>query len=134
MSKKASCSDLQQAFDENLDETEQHIERVVQAFEDTGKSAKAKTCEAMKGLITEAEGMMKEDADPVVKDAVLIACARKIEHYEIATYGTLCAWAKALGYDKAFELLKQNIDEEEASDKKLSKLAKSINKEAMAVA
>ena len=133
MAKKASCSDLQQAFEDHLKETEQHIDRVVQAFEDTGKSAKAKTCEAMKGLITETEAMMKEDADPAVKDAVLIACAQKVEHYEIATYGTLCTWAKVLGYDKALELLKQNINEEEAADRKLSKLAKSINKEAMAI-
>ncbi len=132
MAKKASCQDLKEAFESHLKETEQQVTRVEQAFEDTGKAAKAKTCEAMKGLIEEADGMMKEDADPAVMDAVLIACAQKVEHYEIATYGTLCTWADALGYDNALKLLKQNINEEEAADKKLSKLSVSINKEAMA--
>ncbi len=132
MAKKASSQNLKKAFEDHLKETEQQVTRVEQAFEDTGKAAKAKTCEAMKGLIEEADGMMKEDADPAVMDAVLISCAQKVEHYEIATYGTLCTWAEALGYDKALKLLKQNIDEEESADKKLSKLSVSINKEAMA--
>lgn len=133
MAKKARCQDLKKAFESHLKETEQQLTRVEQAFEDTGKAAKSKTCEAMKGLIEEADGMMKEDADPAVMDAVLISCAQKVEHYEIATYGTLCTWAEALGYDNALKLLKQNINEEEAADKKLSKLSVSINKEAMAV-
>lgn len=133
MAKKASSSELQEAFEAHLKETEQQVKRVEQAFEDTGKAARAKTCDAMKGLIEEAEGAMKEEADPAVMDAVLIGCAQKVEHYEIATYGTLCTWAEMLGYDTALKLLKQNIDEEEAADEKLSKLAATINKEAMAV-
>jgi ferritin-like metal-binding protein YciE len=133
MAKKASSGELQKAFEDHLKETEDQVKRVEQAFQETGKSAKAKTCEAMKGLIEEAEEMMKEEADPAVKDAVLILCAQKIEHYEIATYGTLCTWAEALGYDKAKALLKANINEEETADKKLSKLSKSINKDAIAI-
>ncbi len=132
MVKKASCEKLAAALEAHLAETEKQVERVEKAFEDTGKAAKAKTCEAMKGLITEAEEMLKEDADPAVKDAVIIACAQKVEHYEIATYGTLCTWAEALGYRNALKLLKQNIDEEESADKKLSQLAKAINKDALA--
>lgn len=132
MAKKASSEKLTTALEEHLSETKKQVERVEKAFEDTGKSARAKTCEAMKGLITEAEEMLQEDAEPSVRDALIIACAQKVEHYEIATYGTLCTWAQSLGYDNALELLKQNIDEEESADRKLSDLAKAINKDAMA--
>lgn len=133
MIKKASCEKLTAALEEHLSETEKQVERVEKSFEDTGKSARAKTCEAMKGLITEAEGMLKEDAEPAVRDALIIACSQKIEHYEIATYGTLCTWAESLGYDSALKLLKQSIDEEETADKKLSEVAKAINKDALVV-
>ena len=77
MVKKAACPDLQKAFESHLEETKTHVERVEKAFEDTGKSPKAKTCEAMKGLITEAEDALKEEAEPSVMDAVIIACAQK---------------------------------------------------------
>lgn len=133
MAKKASNADLKKAFEDHLTETEQQVERVEQAFEETGKAARAKTCEAMKGLIEEADGMMKMDADPAVMDAVLIGCAQKVEHYEIATYGTLCTWAEALGYENALNLLKQNINEEESADEKLTKLSVSVNRDALAV-
>ncbi len=132
MIKKASSEKLATALQDHLEETEKQVERVEKAFDDTGKKPRAKTCEAMKGLVTEAEEMLKEEAEPAVKDAVIIACAQKVEHYEIATYGTLCTWAEALGYDQALKLLKQNIDEEEAADKKLSELAKTINQDALA--
>lgn len=131
MAKNANSPDLKKAFEQHLKETEKQVERVEKAFEDTGKAARAKTCEAMKGLIEEGEELLKEDAEPAVKDALLIAAAQKVEHYEIATYGTLCTWAKALGYDNALKLLKQTIDEEEATDQKLSKLAETINAEAL---
>ncbi len=133
MVKNATCEKLTAALEDHLAETEKQVERVEQAFEETGKSARAKTCEAMKGLITEAESMLKEEAEPAVKDAVIIACAQKVEHYEIATYGTLCTWAEALGYKKALALLKQNINEEENADQKLSQLAIAINQDAIAV-
>lgn len=133
MIKKASCEKLTAAIENHLAETEKQVERVEQAFEDTGKPARAKTCEAMKGLVTETENMLEEDAEPAVRDAMIIACAQKIEHYEIATYGTLCTWAETLGYDNALKLLKQNIAEEETSDKKLSELAKAINNDALAI-
>ena len=134
MAKKATDKQLRKAFEDHLKETEKQVERVEQAFEDTGKAARAKTCEAMKGLIEEAEEMMQEEAEDSVMDAVLIACAQKVEHYEIATYGTLCTWAESLGYAKSLKLLKQNINEEELADKKLSKLAQSINRAALAPA
>jgi ferritin-like metal-binding protein YciE len=128
---KASSEDLKKALQKHLDETERQVERVEQAFEDTGKGARATTCEAMKGLISEAEDMLKKDADAPVKDAVMIAAAQKIEHYEIATYGTLCTWAETLGYQQAHKLLKQNIAEEEKADQNLSKLAATINQDAL---
>ncbi|REK18877.1 MAG: ferritin-like domain-containing protein [Planctomycetota bacterium] len=128
----ATSKELKAAFEEHLKETKQQVQRLEKAFEETGKSARAKTCEAMKGLIEEAEEMLEESAESSVKDALMIACAQKVEHYEIATYGTLCTWAEALGYTKALEQLKQNMDEEETADQKLSKLAETINQAALA--
>ncbi len=132
MAKMASCEKLTAAFEEHLEQTKTQVERIELAFDDTGKAAKAKTCEAMKGLITEAEEMMKEQADPEVMDAILICLAQKVEHYEIATYGTLCTWADKLGYANAKKRLGENLDEEEKTDKALTKLSKSANKAAMA--
>lgn len=130
MVKKASSEELRKAFEHHLAETEEQVERVESAFKDTGKAARAKTCEAMKGLIEEAEELLQEDGEPSVKDAMMIAAAQKVEHYEIATYGTLCSWAEVLGYNNALKLLKQNMGQEEEADKKLSKLAGTINKSA----
>lgn len=130
MVKKAGSPELKDAFERHLAETLQQVERVEQAFEETGKSAKAKKCEAMAGLIEEASSMMEEDADPDVMDAVLIACAQKVEHYEIATYGTLCTWAKILGYSQAKSLLGQNLAEEEKTDKMLTQLSTKVNQSA----
>lgn len=132
MAKKASNEKLSQAFEEHLAETEKQVERLEQAFEETGKSARAKECAAMKGLIEETSSMMKEKAEADVMDAALIACAQKVEHYEIASYGTLCTWAQKLGYVNALELLKQTLNEEESTDQKLSKLAVEINEAANA--
>lgn len=131
MAKKASSADLQQALEEHLEETKDQVSRLEKAFEETGKSARAKTCEAMKGLIKEAEDALKEDAEPSVKDAVIISLAQKVEHYEIASYGTLCSWAKVLDYSDALELLKENMDEEKTADETLSSIAKTVNKEAL---
>lgn len=127
MLKKASSPELKQAFEKHRAETQVQVERVEKAFEDTGKTAKAKKCEAMAGLIEEASSMMEESADPEVMDAVLISCAQKVEHYEIATYGTLCTWAKLLGYTRANSALGQNLAEEEKTDKLLTQLSTKIN-------
>jgi ferritin-like metal-binding protein YciE len=127
MAKKASSEDLKAAFEAHLEETEEHVARVEAAFEDTGKAPKAKKCEAMEGLIEEAKSMMEEDAEPEVMDAILIGCAQKVEHYEIATYGTLCTWAELLGYKNAKKNLGANHGEEEKCDQKLTKLSKAIN-------
>ena len=130
MAKNATSPELKQAFETHLEETQLQIERLEQAFEDTGKTAKAKKCEAMAGLIEEAASMMEEDAEPEVMDAVLISCAQKVEHYEIASYGTLCTWAKLLGYTQAKSLLGQTLAEEEKTDKLLTQLSTKINQAA----
>lgn len=127
MVKKASCEKLTKGLEDHLEQTKQHVERVEKAFEETGKAARAKKCAAMAGLIEEAESMMGEEADPEVMDAIIIALAQKVEHYEIATYGTLCTWAEKLKYTNAKELLGQNLDDEEKADKHLTKLSKAIN-------
>jgi ferritin-like metal-binding protein YciE len=133
MAASATNEQLTEAFREHLEETRGHVERVEQAFAETGQSPSGKICNAMKGLITEAQQQLAEEAEPAVKDAIIIACAQKVEHYEIATYGTLCTWAEILGYDNALKLLKQNIQEEETADKRLTEVAKSINREAVSV-
>ena len=130
MAKKASSEALSEAFLAHLKETEGHVARVEEAFGDTGKAAKAKKCEAMAGLIEEAKEMMEEEADPEVMDALLIGSAQKVEHYEIATYGTLCTWAEVLGYKGAKTALGANLDEEEKADKKLTKISKTVNRTA----
>ncbi|MBB02611.1 MAG: ferritin-like domain-containing protein [Rubinisphaera brasiliensis] len=131
MAKKASSPELKEALQSHLEETKQQVARVEAAFEETGKAARAKTCEAMKGLIEEAKEVLEEQADDETRDALIIACAQKVEHYEIATYGTLCRWAELLGYSQAEKLLKQNIQEEEAADSKLSTVAETVNKKAL---
>lgn len=132
IAKKTNNEKLRKAFETHLEETKKQVERAEKAFEDTGKSARSKRCDAMEGLVKEAEEMMKESAAPEVMDAILIACQQKVEHYEIATYGTLCTWAECLGYKNALKLLKETMSEEEATDKKLTELSKSINQTAMA--
>lgn len=132
MAKKASSSKLAKAFEAHLAETEAQVKRCEAAFEETGKAAKTKKCEAMEGLIEEASSMMAEEADPEVMDAILIGCAQKVEHYEIAAYGTLCTWAEQLGYKKAKTALGKNMGEEESADKKLTTLSKTANKLATA--
>jgi len=132
MSQMASSPELRKIFETHLEETEMQVERVENAFEETGKAAHAKKCVAMAGLIKEGESIMEEDADEAVMDALLIAAAQKIEHYEIATYGTLCTWAELLGYKNAKAALGKNIAEEEAADRKLTAISKKLNMAAKA--
>ena len=132
MAKKATDPKLKKAFETHLKETEGQIERLNQVFELLGKKATAKTCEAMKGILKEGESIMEEEADPDVMDAMLIGAAQKVEHYEIATYGTLCTWAATLGLEEVHDLLGENLDEEEETDDILSELAEAgINEKAV---
>jgi len=132
MIKNATSQELVDALTTHLEETEGHVERCEQAFEQLGKAARAKKCEAMDGLIKEAEEIMESTEEGMVRDAGIISAGQKVEHYEIASYGTLCAFAKTLGEDAIVELLEQTLNEEKNADETLSQIAESsINMEAV---
>ena len=126
MIKKASHEELKSAFEEHLEQTKGQVERVEQVMEMLGMPARGKTCKAMKGIIEEGQEMMSEDAEEDVMDAALIGAAQKVEHYEIATYGTLCTYADLLGLQEAKKLLGQTLDEEKETDERLSELAERL--------
>jgi len=130
---KAACSDeLRKGFEEHLEQTEGQVARLEEIFEELGVSPRGKKCLAMEGLIAEGKEIMEEDMDENVLDAALIAAAQKVEHYEIAGYGTVCTFAKLLGEDRAAELLQETLDEEKETDVKLTELAETaVNVEAV---
>jgi ferritin-like metal-binding protein YciE len=132
MAKAAQSPELKQAFLTHREETQGQIERLQQAFEALGKRAKGVTCEAINGLIEECEELLEEAKEPSpVRDAGLVACAQAVEHYEIARYGSLVAWAKAKGHADVAALLQQTLDEEKKTDTLLSKLGHAeLNKQA----
>jgi ferritin-like metal-binding protein YciE len=135
MAKKAKSDKLRQAFEHHLDQTKGHVDRLEQVFEKLDTRPRAKRCEAMEGLIEEAEELMEEIGTPEVLDAALIAAAQKVEHYEIASYGTLHALAEELGQNEVANLLKQTLNEEKEADQKLNQIALSdVNKTALRVA
>lgn len=132
MEKKATTDELAQAFASHLNETEGHVTRLEQIFEMLGEKAQAKKCDAMDGIIEEAESIISETKkDTMTRDVGLIFAGQKAEHYEIATYGGLITLAETLGLQDVADLLKQTISEEKAADEKLTKIAESrINMEA----
>jgi ferritin-like metal-binding protein YciE len=131
MIEKATDKQLAQGFKTHLEETKGQIRRLEQVFKLLGKEPQGVDCPATDGLIDEAEDVAGDIDDKQVLDAALIGAAQAVEHYEIARYGTLMAWAKTLGHQEAIRLLKQNLDEEKAADEKLSKLAESsVNRKA----
>ena len=134
MARKADAAELKKAFEKHQQQTEQQIERIESVFELLDQKPRAKKCAAMEGILEEGKEIMSEKADPDVMDAVLIAAAQKVEHYEITSYGTLCTWAEMLQIDsKAIKLLKANLAEEKATDELLTEMAmQSINQEAVA--
>ena len=133
MAKAAESPDLQQAFTTHLKETEGQIQRLEKIFKALGQPARGKRCKGMEGLVEEGKEKMEEDGEPPVLDAALIASAQKIEHYEIAAYGCLRTYSELLGMDEVGQLLQQTLEEEEATDKKLTQLGESgINEAAVA--
>jgi ferritin-like metal-binding protein YciE len=132
MVKKASADELKEAFEEHLRQTEEHVERLEQAFEHLGMPVRGKKCEGMKHLIAEGEEMIGEAADEATSDAVMIAGAQKIEHYEIASYGTLKTWANLLGNSEVAALFEETLDEEKGADQKLTEIAESFVNQAAA--
>jgi ferritin-like metal-binding protein YciE len=124
---------LKSAFQEHLQQTQNQVKRLEQVFQSIGKSAQTKTCEAMKGLVEEGSEVISGEGDPDVKDAALIAAAQRVEHYEIAGYGTVRTFAQRLGKPEVARLLQETLDEEAETDKKLTALAeKAINPRAAA--
>lgn len=131
MVEAAHSPQLKQAFDHHLRETENHVSRLNQIFKSIGKEPKRETCPAMKGLIQEGEEMISAKGDDAVRDAALIAAAQRVEHYEIAGYGTLRTFAEQLGKREAADLLDQTLKEEGNADKKLTEIATSgVNQQA----
>ncbi len=125
MIKKATNPQLKQGFETHLEETKGHVQRVEQVFDMHGVKAKAVKCPAIDGIIEEAKEVAGDVDDKQVLDAALIAAAQAVEHYEMTRYGTLVEWAKQLGRDDCASVLKKNLDEEKAADKKLTVLAES---------
>ena len=125
MAKSASHEELRTAFEDHLTVTEEQVRRLETIFDDMGKPARGKKCLGMEGLIAEGQEMMEEDMVPEVLDAALISAAQRVEHYEIAAYGTLRTYARQLGYDNHAQLLQQSLDEEGAADKLLTQIAES---------
>jgi len=126
MAKAASHSQLQRAFQTHLSQTEQHVQRLEQLFQQFGAKPKSQTCKGMEGLIAEGEEMIKMKGDPAAIDAGLIATAQRVEHYEIAGYGCVRTYAQQLGDQKAVQLLQQTLNEEGATDKQLTQLAEQV--------
>ncbi|WP_153556906.1 YciE/YciF ferroxidase family protein [Roseimaritima sediminicola] len=125
MAEAASSSELKQAFREHLEETKGHVQRLEQAFKLLDRSAKRESCEAMKGLVKEGEEMIEAKGDPMVRDAALIAAAQRVEHYEMAGYGSARNFAQRCGRSDVADLLQQTLQEEGNADKKLSSIAES---------
>jgi ferritin-like metal-binding protein YciE len=131
MARAASSDDLRSALEMHLEETQEHAARLERVFESIGEKVRGKHCEGIAGIIEEGKAVMQEDFDATTMDACIIAAGQRAEHYEIAAYGTLVAWARAMGHDEAADILQETLDEEKAADEKLSTLAEGgINQEA----
>jgi ferritin-like metal-binding protein YciE len=135
LAKAANSAALRDAFESHLEETRGHVERLEQVFESLGEKVKGKHCDGIAGIIEEGSSMMGEDFDEPTMDACLIAAGQRAEHYEMAAYGTLVAWAKGMGHTAAAKLLQETLDEEKAADQKLTSLAEGgINQQAAEIA
>ena len=129
--KAANSPVLREAFESHLEETRQQVERLEQVFASLDEKAQGKHCAGMAGIIEEGQSIMEEAFDEMTADACLIAAAQRVEHYEMAAYGTLVAWARVMGHTEAADLLEETLDEEKAADEKLSSLAEGgINQDA----
>lgn len=131
LAKAATSPELREAFESHREETLGQVERLEQVFAHLDEKVRGKHCDGIAGIIEEGKAIMEEDLDDAAMDACLIAAGQRSEHYEMAAYGTLVAWARAMGHDEAAALLQETLDEEKAADEKLSALAEGgINQEA----
>jgi ferritin-like metal-binding protein YciE len=131
MAKAANSDELRTGFEEHLEQTRGHVQRLEQIFKALGEKAPGKKCKAMEGLVSEGAEVMGEDYEEDVMDAALISAAQRVEHYEIAAYGTVRTYAELLGEDNATQLLEQTLEEEKETDQKLTDMAGEINVKAM---
>jgi len=135
LAKAASSPRLRDAFESHLEETKNQIERLESVFASLDEKVRGKHCDGIAGIIQEGAAIIQEDFDDTTMDACLIAAGQRAEHYEIAAYGTLVAWAQAMGHNEAADTLQETLDEEKAADEKLSSLAEGgINQEAAEMA
>lgn len=132
LAKKATADELTSAFEEHLRQTEQHMERLEQVFDQLGMPARGKTCQGMKNLIAEGNDMIDDAEEDATRDALMIAAAQKVEHYEMAAYGTLRTWANLLGKTDIAGLLEDTLEEEKETDQRLTEIAESFVNEAAA--
>ncbi len=130
MAEAASHDKLREAFEHHRKETQGHVERVESILEKLGESTNGKTCKAMKGIISEGQEMLKSTAEGAVRDAALISAAQRVEHYEMAGYGTVRRYAQMMGAEDAVRLLDQTLQEEAAADGKLTRVAEEVNPQA----
>ncbi len=130
MAKAASSDELRQGFEKHLEQTRGHVQRLEKIFQALGESPKGKTCKGMQGLIEEGSEATEEDYEGSVMDAALIGAAQRVEHYEIAGYGTVRSMAETLGEDDQVSLLEETLEEEKETDEKLTELAEQINTQA----
>ena len=134
MAKASTSEELKTAFEEHLEETEGQIERLDQIFETLGVSPKGKTCEGMKGVLTEGEEVLKETEKGDIRDSALISAAQRVEHYEMAAYGAVRTYAQKLGKQQIVGLLEETLEEEKAADKKLTQIAAKVQQQALRAA
>jgi ferritin-like metal-binding protein YciE len=134
MAKAAKAPELRKAFETHKTETQEQVERLSQVFEIIGKSPRTKTCDAILGILKEGEAVIEDYGDSPALDAGLVASAQAVEHYEMARYGTLKAWAKQLGHNDAVKLLDETLAEETKTDKALTQLGGPANSAAVAAA
>ena len=126
MAKAANSDELREAFESHLEETQNQVSRLEDVFSALDETPKRKKCKAMEGLLEEGKEMMEEKKDSAALDAALISAAQKVEHYEIASYGSCCAWAEMMGHSEALELLQETLTEEKDADEKLTQIAESV--------
>src|ERR1700687_4799090 len=131
MAKAASSDELRTGFEEHLEQTRGHVQRLEQIFKELGEKPSGKKCKGMEGLVAEGQEMMGEDFEDDLMDAALISAAQRVEHYEIAAYGTVRTYAELLGEDTAAQLLEQTLEEEKETDQKLTDMAGEINVKAL---
>jgi ferritin-like metal-binding protein YciE len=132
LAKKATAPELKAAFEEHLEQTERHVERLEEIFEQLEMPVRGKKCEGMENLLAEGEEMIGQAESGATRDAVMIAAAQKVEHYEIASYGTARTWANQLGKPEVAALLEETLDEEKETDQKLTSIAESSINDAAA--